>query len=227
MDEVVVLDSESGDGTVEKAKSLGARVAVRPFTGFVEQKNAAMDLCRGEWLFNVDADEEVTDELRTSIEALAGEKDAGDSPSVFSVTRRTWYWGRWIRHCGWYPEYRQRLSRRGAARWEGDIVHEKLVGNGPAGTLSGDLLHRPYPTLSAHAEKIGRYADMWARQKRDGGASASVFDLLLHPPARFMKMYVLRGGFLDGTAGFVASAMGAWYTFVKYARLLEFSRKVE
>ncbi len=226
MDDVVVLDSGSIDRTVEIAKKMGAKVWVEPFRGFVEQKNRAMELCIGDWLFSLDADEEVTPELRSSILHLLGSHREGE-PSAFAVNRRTLYMGRWIRHCGWYPEYRVRLSKRGCARWGGEIVHESLQYAGKPGKLRGDLLHRPYPDLGAHAKKIVRYAELWAYREHSKGRKVLFADLMMRPAVRFLKMYVLRAGFLDGAPGFAVSVMGAWYAFMKYARLREISRNSE
>jgi (heptosyl)LPS beta-1,4-glucosyltransferase len=226
MDEVIVLDSGSTDRTVDIAKELGARVRVEPFRGFVEQKNRAMELCSGELLFNLDADEEVTPELRRSILEMLDATSA-DGPDTFAVCRRTWYMGAWIRHCGWYPEYRERLSKRGCARWEGEILHESLRGIGRKGRLVGDLLHRPYAGIDEHAKKIVYYAELWARRELSKGRRASIFDMISRPAARFLKMYVVRAGFLDRTPGLTVSIMGAWYAFMKYAKLHELSRNSE
>lgn len=225
-DEIVVLDSGSTDRTVEIAGALGAIVRVEEFRGFVGQKNRAMELCSGGWLLNLDADEEVTPELRESILRVTGD-GSGSAPAVAEVSRRTWYLGRWIRHCGWYPEYRARLSRRGCARWEGEILHESLRGGGKTARLAGDLLHRPYPGIAEHAGKIVIYAGLWAGREHGRGRKATVFDLVTRPAARFLKMYILRAGFLDGVPGLVASVMGAWYAFMKYAKLYELSRNPE
>ena len=226
MDEIVVLDSGSTDRTADIARSLGARVVVSDFRGFVEQKNAAMKLCTGEWVFNIDADEEVTPELRRSIEDVV--YNANDSGAdVFSVARRTWYMNRWIRHCGWYPEYRTRLSRKGCAEWRGEILHESLEGDTPPVALTGDLLHRPYEDMGEHITTIRRYTELWAARESGKGRRASITDMAFRPVFRFVKMYVIRAGFLDGIPGFVASVMGAWYVFMKYTRLYEVSGKSE
>jgi len=270
MDEVVVLDSGSVDRTCEIARDLGAVVHFEEFRGFIAQKNRAMELCRGEWLFNLDADEEMTAELRDSIrqlldiegpderlrgaEATAAQAIAASSAmpgdgeaavirrqsgerhreqrgprdkiaranqGVYEVCRRTWYLGRWIRHCGWYPEYRERLSQRGTARWEGEAVHERLIGHGAVGRLKGDLLHRPYDSIADHARKVVFYADLWAQRERGRGRRATTFDLAFRPLARFSRMYLFKAGFLDGSPGLVAAFMGGWYAFMKYARLRE------
>ncbi len=223
MDEVIVLDSGSGDSTADIAGRLGAKVYNEPFRGFAAQKNRAMDLCGMEWTFNIDADEEVTPDLRASIERLIT-SPRDPSPDWYEVSRKTWYMGRWIDHCGWYPEYRARICRRGTARWVGETLHEHLEGQGHPGRLDGDLLHRPYADLGVHLKRIERYSDLWAGGEFDRGRTARADHLVTRPIARFLKMYILKAGFLDGVAGFTASMMGAWYAFMKYARLYERSR---
>jgi len=191
----------------------------------VNQKNDAMERCSGEWLFNLDADAEDTPELRRSIEKVVyGGSPRGNARSAYQVPRKTWYLGRWMEHCGWYPEYRTRLSRRGRARWQGEDLHEELAGDGPAGRLSGDLLHRPYWDLGEHMDTIRRYTYLWAQREAAAGRGVSWTDIVFRPFFRFVKMYFLRGGFLDSGPGFVASVMGAWYVFLKYARLYEMTR---
>ncbi len=226
MDEVVVLDSGSADGTQDMARKLGARVVTMDFKGFVEQKNAAMDLCTGDWLFNLDADEEVTPELRESIERVVDEGEAANC-TVWSVPRRTYYFGRWMKHCGWYPEWRPRLSKRGTARWQGEVLHETLADDCAAGKLAGDLKHRPYEDLGEHLETLARYTEIWANREAGHGRRASIIDLVFRPPVRFVKMYLIRLGFLDGLPGFIASVMGAYYVFLKHARLYESTGKNE
>ncbi len=226
MDEIIVLDSGSTDSTVEIAERMGAKVYNEPFRGFVAQKNRAMDLCGSVWTFNIDADEEMTPALRESIgRRVVSSRDT--SPCWFEVSRKTWYMGRWMRHCGWYPEHRARLCRKGKAKWTGEMLHERLEGEGRPGRLEGDLLHRPYADLGAHVKRIDRYSDLWAGGEFARGRTAHAGHLVTRPVARFLKMYVLKGGFLDGAAGFAASMMGAWYAFMKYARLYERSRGSE
>lgn len=228
-DEIIVLDSGSTDRTLEKARELGARTSTHPFHDFVEQKNRALELCSGEWAFNMDADEEVTESLRRSIEAVVNAGFPDGICPVYRVSRRTWYMGRWIHHCGWYPEYRNRLSRQGQAHWAGDTLHEKLTGknSGPECKLAGDLLHRSYRDLGAHIKAIDRYSGLFAEREFRKGRTTSLFQVFVRPILKFVKMYFLKGGFLDGPPGFIASSMGAWYTFMKYARLYERARVPE
>lgn len=227
MDECIVLDSGSVDETVEIAKKLGVKVSIEAFKDFTTQKNRAMELCSGQWLFNLDADEEVTPELRKSIEDVVFGKQSSDVLSAFRVSRKILYMGRWMKHCGWYPEYRVRLSKKGCAEWRGEVLHERLVGNGKSGLLSGDLLHRPYENLGDHLRTITRYTELWAQRESSRGRKSNIFDIVMRPCAKFFKMYILKAGFLDFSPGLIASLMGAFYTFMKYARLFELSRSFE
>jgi (heptosyl)LPS beta-1,4-glucosyltransferase len=224
-DEIVVVDSGSIDKTKEIALEYGAKVFDEEFRGFVFQKNSAMEHCSGEWLFNIDADEEVTDDLRKSIEFIIFRNEDEKSFISYNVNRKIFYLGRWMKHCGWYPEYRVRLSRKGAAKWVGEVLHEKLEGNGKSGYLKGDLLHRPYDNLGAHLNTIGRYTGIWAARENEKGRKVSLIDLIFRPAIRFFKMFVLKAGFLDGVPGFTASFMGGFYAFMKYARLYEMNRE--
>ncbi len=220
MDEVIVLDSGSSDRTVDIAASLGAKVHTAEFNGFALQKNRALDLCKCDWCLNIDADEEVSPELRYSIERVLD----NTSEAVFDayeVSRKNFYLGRWISHMGWYPEYRLRFSRRGKAGWGDSTIHESLDCKGQKGRLKGDLLHRPYRDLGEHIATIGRYTKIWAEREHAKGRRFRWIDILFRPPFKFLRMYVLKAGFLDGMAGLVASLMGACYVCMKYARLYE------
>lgn len=223
-DEIIIVDSGSTDSTVEIAKKAGAIVFDEPFCGFVEQKNSAMNHCSCDWVLNLDADEEITPELEKSIREAVKNQGASSDISIYTVPRKTWYMGRWILHCGWYPEYRARLSKKGKARWEGEMIHEKLEGDGAVGKLSGDLLHRPYKDLGEHMRKMNLYTELWAKSEKARGRRISWCSILFRPPATFIKMYFLRGGFLDFGPGLIVSIMGAGYTFMKYARLIEYRK---
>ena len=221
-DEIVVVDAFSEDRTREIAREFTDRVFRNPWPGHVEQKNFALDRASHDWIFAIDADEEVSPELRESVlRALMG----GDGRyQGYFVTRRVCYLGRWIGHCGWYPEYRLRLFRKSAGRWTGTNPHDRVEVSGSTSRLSGDLYHRPYEDLDAHFETIGRYSAIWAREMSARGRRFHWMDLATRPAFRFFRMFVLRLGFLDGMAGLVASGMGAVYVFAKYGKLWELER---
>jgi glycosyltransferase involved in cell wall biosynthesis len=215
-DDVLVVDSGSTDGTADLARATGARVIVRDWPGYAEQKNFAAGAATHEWILSVDADERVTPELREEIrQRLAGEPaEAG-----FRMPRVTWHLGRWIRTTDWYPDYQLRLYHRGRATWASRPVHESVSATGEVGRLRSDLQHFAYRDLSHHFATMERYTTLAAQDMRAHGRRAGVFDLTVHPAAAFFRNYILRRGFLDGTAGLIVSSMNAYYVFLKFAKL--------
>lgn len=216
--QVVVVDSGSTDRTRELARQAGAEVVERPFAGHVDQKQFALERATGEWVLCLDADEWLDDALREAVRRAVG-PDAPPGVDGWELDRRSLYLGRWIEHCGWAPEWRLRLVRRGRARWGGTDPHDRLEVEGRTGRLAGRLGHRPYRSLSDHVAKVNRYTDIMAARRRQKGVRPPPGALLLRPAGRFLRMYVLRAGFLDGWRGLVVSGMGAYYVFLKYAKL--------
>jgi glycosyltransferase involved in cell wall biosynthesis len=220
-DEWIVVDSHSKDRTREVAASLGARVVERDWPGHVEQKNFALDQASHDWVLCLDADERVSPELRASIVDALGRADL---PDGFECARRTRYLGRWIRHGGWYPDRKLRLFRRSAGRWGGTNPHDHVRVEGRVDRLCGDLLHHSYRSLSDHLRTIDSFTTIAAREKHARGERSSLADRVLRPLGKFLRMYVLRAGFLDGWPGFAAAVSGAYYVFLKYAKLHELER---
>ena len=215
--EVVVVDSGSTDATVAIAARLGARVVHRPWAGFGAQKQFALEQAQEPWVFSIDADEEVSPALRREIDSLDLEV-AG-----YEVPRRVRYMGRWIAHGGWYPGYVLRLFRRDAGRFTPDRVHERVVVEGRTARLRHDLLHYSYRDLAHHVAKINALTNLTAAQKHDDGARSLLPGMLLRPPVEFLRVYIGRGGILDGLPGLVIAAMHGNYVFLKYAKLYELS----
>lgn len=220
-DDFVVVDSHSKDRTREIAASLGARVVERDWPGHVEQKNFALSQAAHDWVLCLDADERVSPELRASV---LGALERADLPAGFEVPRRTWYLGRWIRHGGWYPDRKLRLFRRSAGGWTGRNPHDRVEVTGRVERLDGDLLHLSYDSLSDHLRTIDSFTTIAAREKRAAGERAGLADLVLRPFGKFLRMYVLKLGLLDGLPGFVIAVSGAYYVFLKYAKLRELER---
>ena len=137
---------------------------------------------------------------------------------TYLFNRLTNYCGSWIRHCGWYPDAKTRLWKKGTAKWEG-IIHEKLVSKAPVRYIKGDILHYSYPSISFHLSKINHFTDFMAKEMFEKGKKGSLTKLILSPPFKFIKKYIFQLGFLDGYAGFIVSTMSAYYVFVKYAKL--------
>jgi len=221
-DEIVVVDSRSTDRTVEIAREYTDRVIARPWPGHVEQKTFALDQARCDWVLSIDADERVSPELAAQIKDILDRADVAEIG--FSMPRKTFYLGRWITHGGWYPNRKLRLVRRGKAIWKGINPHDHLYVEGSVGRLTGDLHHYTYRDIAHHLETINQYTTVAAREMRARGQGHAVAHMLLNPIARFLKMYLLRLGFLDGLPGLVVAGMSSYYVFLKYAKLWELRR---
>ena len=220
-DEVIVVDAGSRDETVAIARAQGARVVARDWTGYVDQKNYAASLASSDWIFSLDADERVTPALAAEIRTLL----ASEPPERgYRVPRVTFHLGRWIRTTDFYPDFQTRLYDRRAARWDGRYVHESVGVDGGVGQLTGELQHYSYRDLHDHLDRINRYTTLAARQMHEGGRRAGVFDLLLHPPAAFLRNYLLRRGVADGAVGLTLSLINAYAVFLKFAKLWELQR---
>lgn len=219
-DEIIVVDSESTDATTAIARRFTDKVFVRPWEGYVAQKNHAAALASHDWILSLDADERVTpalaDEIRRAIENPACK--------AYDIPRVTWHLGRWVRTTDWYPDTQRRLYDRRAARWTGRLVHEAVTVDGSVGRLSGELQHYAYRDISDHLETIDRYTTYAARQMRDDGRRAGLFSLVAHPPLAFLRNYIAKGGFRDGSAGFIISSLNAYYVYLKFAKLWELER---
>ena len=223
-DEVIVVDCGSADDTVAIARAHGARTVERGWPGYVEQKNHAAALARNDWIVSLDADERITPALAAEIQ-----QRLQTEPPVrgYRVPRVTFHLGRWIRTTDFYPDFQTRVYDRRAARWQGRHVHESVAVDGPVGQLTNELQHYSYRNLDDHLERIQRYSTLAARQMHEAGRRASPFDLLLHPPAAFLRNYVLRRGFLDGAVGLTLSLVNAYSVFLKFAKLWELERNPE
>ncbi len=219
-DEVVVVDSGSTDDTVQLARRHTDRVTTRAWTGYGAQKDHATALASHDWVLSLDADERVTPELAAEITARL-HVDEAPPHRGYRIPRTTHYAGRWMRTTDWYPDYQLRLYDRRVASWSADLVHESVRLDGPVGTLTGDIQHYAYRDLSSHVSTINRYTSLAADQLSREGRQAGLVDLLLHPPAAFLRNYVLRRGCFQGSAGLLVSLMNSYYVFLKYAKLRE------
>lgn len=220
-DEIIVVDSESSDRTVEIAREFTDRVLIRAWPGYASQKNLAAEESSNDWILNLDADERVSDELRTEIEEL--KRRTPSDAAAFEMPRRTWYLGRWIKHSGWYPDYKLRLYDRTRGRWAGDYVHESVSVNGRIERLAGDLLHYTVRNSSDHHQRLDRYTTLAARELFAKGERASLASLLVSPAGSFIRSYIFRRGFLDGRPGLAIAYFAAHYTFLKNLKLWEIS----
>ena len=217
-DEIIVVDAESSDETVGIARRLTDRVIVRPWPGYVAQKNYAASIASHDWILSLDADERVTPALAKEIASrLAGTPEHAG----YRMPRVTWHLGRWIRTTDWYPDDQLRLYDRRAGEWTGRYVHEGVTVRGTVGRLRGELQHLAFRDIADHLETIDRYTTYAAQQMHESGRHANAFQLAFHPPLAFLRNYILRGGVRDGVVGFIISAMNSYYVFLKFAKLWE------
>ncbi len=222
--EIIVVDSHSTDLTVKIARRFTPNVFERTWTNYSDQKNYADDLAEHPWILSLDADERLSPELREELMALA----KGEPPCAgFSMPRRVFYLGRWIKHSGWYPDRKVRLFRKDCARWEGAYVHEDLAVRGEIRRLRGDILHFTYRNIADHLTRINAFSDLGAQKLYAQRKKCRLRHLLLVPPGRFIKSYILRRGFLDGFAGLVIAVLNGYGIFVRYAKLREIWKKGE
>jgi len=217
-DEIIVVDSESTDDTVAIARKFTDKVLVRPWPGYIAQKNFAAEQACHDWIFSLDADERVTPPLADEIRQRMS---APPAAAGYRVPRVTFHLGRWLRSTDWYPDYQLRLYDRRRARWAGKYVHESVKADGAVEDLRNELQHYAYRDLAHHFQTMDRYTTLAARQMFEEGRRAGYFDLLVHPPAAFVRNYILRGGFKDGVPGLIVSAMNARYVGLKFAKLWE------
>ena len=220
--EIIVVDSHSTDGTVGIAQENGARVINQDFCGFGRLRNQALDAAGNDWIFSIDADERCTPELADEIrrELTSPKFDA------YFVPRRSHFLGRWIRHSGWYPDYRQpQLFNRRKFRYREDVVHESFECAGRCGYLREHVMQYPWATLAIATEKLHRYSTLMAQRYAADKKRATLTRLLGSPLAMFVRVYVVQQGFRDGRHGLVLAALYSYYTFLKYAKLWELQQK--
>lgn len=223
-DEILVYDSGSTDGTVELARELGAQVeAAGLWQGFGKQRQAAQEYASNDWILMLDADERVTPELRLLIEEALVKNERS---LAYAVNRSSYFFGRFIRHSGWYPDRIVRLYHRNEYRYNDAEVHEQL--DCPAANvenLSGDLLHYTCTDFQPFVSKSVRYASDWAHARHARGKRTGLLNAMAHAGACFFRKYLLQRGFLDGWHGFLLAILASQYVFNKYAALWSLQQK--
>jgi glycosyltransferase involved in cell wall biosynthesis len=218
-DERIVLDSGSTDRTLEIARTYSPAIHTIDWPGYGAARNIGIAKATGEWILWLDADERVTPELAREIRLIIG--GDGGSYAGFSIARRAYFLGRWIRHCGWYPSRVVRLFRRGRGRFSETRVHEQLLVDGPVAETKADILHFTDPHLHHYLAKFNRYTSLAAEDLSSSGRRFHVSDMTLRPVFQFFKMYIVRRGFLDGIEGFMLCLLSSAYVLIKYAKLWE------
>ncbi len=221
-DEIVVVDSFSTDKTREICESRNVRFIEHKFEGHIEQKNYAMNQASYDYILSLDADEALSDELKTSI--LEVKKDWTHDGYTFN--RFTNYCGKWIRHSGWYPDVKLRLWDRRKGKWQGVNPHDKCVLEPGAKVkhLKGDLLHYSYYTIEEHILQANKFSTIAAEQLVKKKKHVPFIKVLINPFFKFLRNYFLKAGFLDGYYGFIICTITAHETFQKYAKAWHLAR---
>lgn len=217
--EVIVVDSESNDRTVEIAKRFTDKVYIRKWDGYGFQKNYANAQTSLPWILSVDADEEATEALRLELGALF----ASGNPlaAAYTLPRKTIHFGRWIRYGGWYPNRLVRFFDKTRGLWSFDEIHEKWESSGNISELKSDLLHYSFLDFSDQIARNNHYSTLGARELQKRKVSFGVFKQLRKTFSKFVETYFLKLGFLDGYPGFIISVSAAYSVFVKWAKLWE------
>lgn len=213
-DEIVVVDSGSTDRTQEIARAFTAKIFTRPFTNFAEQKNYALSQASGDWIFLIDADERIPEALAAEIR----EKTSGRQAAVYAVKRSTRFLGRSLRFSGTQGDRPVRLFPKGQVRYE-QPVHEQIVTALPVKNLRRELIHLTTRNISQYMQKLELYTDMEAGLMKKQGKRAGLFKLWLSPAARFLQLYLLQAGILDGWTGLQFAALSAYYQWTKCKKL--------
>lgn len=218
VEDIIVLDSGSEDGTVELARKLGARTFVEKFRGYGPQKQRAVELAQFDWVLCLDADEALSEELQKALPRLfdQGEPDA----SAYEFPRLSFHLQRWIRHGGWYPDKQLRFFNRKQCQWSSAKVHERVkapkVSEG-----RGEIYHYPFRNLYDQVQTNNEYSSLAAEELYRSGKKYSLFKFLTKPLSKFVETYLIKGGIWDGWAGFVISVGAAYSVFLKFAKLRE------
>ncbi len=218
-EDIVVVDSFSEDRTVEICKKYTYRVYQHEWQGYAKQKQMAVDYAEKPWVLILDADERVTQRLKSEIM----EEIKNASFSGFYIPRKNFFLDKWIRHGGWWPDYTLRLFLKDMAFIKDRKVHEKVVVKGKVGYLKNPLEHYTYRTVSDYIKKIDRYSTLSAEELREKGVNPGMLTMVVHPLSTFFKMFFLRGGFMDGIHGLILAILYSYYTFLKYLKLWESS----
>jgi glycosyltransferase involved in cell wall biosynthesis len=220
-DDIVVVDSESTDRTVEIAKNMGCRVFVEEWKGYGRQKSSAVQKCLNDWVLIIDADERTPAETRQEIIRILGKPEA----DAYSFPRKNYFQGKWIKYCGWWPDRVVRLFKKSRGRVSEALVHEVVEVSGTVMEVSTPIIHEPIMDLCSILNKINIYSSLGAETLLQNGKKVSTPSAFLRGIIAFLKLYVLKLGILDGHEGFVISFSHAVNTCYKYLKLKEHNKK--
>jgi len=216
-DEIIVVDSHSTDTTVEIARKYTDKVYDQAFLGHIEQKNLAVSKASHDWIISLDCDERLDSEVTALILAA---KDTLNDYDAYRMSRKTFYVYRWLNHC-WYPDKKIRLFNKHTAKWGGMDPHDKVLVDGSnIKDLRGDILHYSFDSISEHLQQMDKFTEIAAGEIIKNGKTVNLLTLLTHSVWTFVRIYFIRGGLLDGFAGFVVAFLSMVYAFVKYAKVI-------
>lgn len=219
-DEIVIVDSDSTDRTLEIARGFTQKIYNREFKGYKDKHEYADRQATGDWIFWIDADERVTPELKRSIGHLRT-LDPSALADGYRIARKTFFMGRWIRHSGWYPDYQMRLYRREKSYWDGIAPHQTAYVKGKVDTLEGEFLHYTKSDLDEYHRVTGSYADLAAEHLANDGRTITGLGILTRSAAAFFRTYFLKQGFRDGVPGAIISGFTAYGVFLRYSKVWE------
>lgn len=225
-DEIIVVDSFSTDRTVEIAKFYTSSILQHEFDGDIPQRERGFALAKSDWLLYIDADEEVTDELKNEILSTIASPHAKDG---YYVTRKVCAFGKWIEHGGWFPDYTFRLFKKDKYLAEYAEVHGGFTVRGEKGKLQGFLLHYTYNKIEDYLEKMNVYTSLQVSNKLKDNPHINIqpLKLLLSPLSHFYRMFIVRKGYKDGLHGFLLACLGALYVLALYAKVWEYRYRKE
>lgn len=222
VDEIIVVDSLSTDKTKEIVKKYTDKIYDQKFLGHVEQKNLAVAKANFDWILSLDCDERLTEELKISILKI---KDNIETADAYRMARKTFYVYRWLNHC-WYPDFKVRLFNRNAAKWGGTNPHDRVEVSGDnIVTLIGDMQHFSFNSISEHIKTIDNFTEIGAQEIIKKGKSVSLVSPFTHGIWTFLKLYILKKGFMDGYAGLVVSVLSGMHAFIKYSKVIILRKK--
>lgn len=221
-DEIVILDSDSSDRTVEIAEKFGAKVYSEEWKGFGPQKNSVIEKCQSEWILLIDADEELSESLVERIKEIINGKNKFE---VYKINRSSICFGKRIKFGGWSNQYATRLWKKGSVKINDNLVHEEFLTEKEVGMIKEHINHHSYLSLSDYLTRFNRYTTLGAEEYYKKNKKTGIFGIAINPIFKFIRMYIFRLGFLDGLEGLLLAVLSSNYTMVKYYKLLELNRK--
>ena len=215
VDEIVLVDSLSSDKTLEIARKHTDNIFEQKFLGHIEQKNLAVEKASNDWILSLDCDERLSEDLQQSILSI---KDQLDNADAYCMSRKTFYVYRWLNHC-WYPDIKTRLFNRNTSHWGGTNPHDHVITDGNnIVRLKGDIQHYSFDSISDHLQTIDKFTEIGADELIRKNKRFNIFSPLTHASWTFIKLYIVKRGFLDGFAGLTVSVLSYMHVYIKYSK---------